>query len=309
MPKPHKYHPRKRQTDDGGDADTQHDQGPRPTWSGNLSFGLVTIPVELYSAMRPPPLRSHTVTEEGVRLARKYYCEKDDRDLESDELVRGFELPDGKYVLVEDAELEALAPKKSREIDLQLFTDLGNLHPGLFENPYVLAPARDNTAGKAYRLLVDVMHRQKRAGIATFVLREREYIITIVSDGRLLLGETLRFADEIRSAEDVDLPTPKKAKPALVSKFARALEAKSKGRFDATTLIDPGHEALAKLLEAKRKKGEVLQPPETNVDTDASEAAADGGEVVDLMRLLKQSLQQPTKSSSAAAGKKRRSAG
>lgn len=293
MPKP-RFKPRKK---DAESAEQQ--QGPRPTWSGNLSFGLVTIPVELYSATRPPPLRAHTVTEDGVRVARKYYCDKDDRDLQADELVRGFELPDGKYVLVDDAELEALAPKKSREIDLQLFTDQASLHPALFENPYVLAPARDNTAGKAYRLLVEVMHRQRRAGIATFVLREREYIIAIVSDGRLLLGETLRFADELRSAETMELPSPKKPKAALVTKFARALAAKGKGAFDPTKLVDPGHEALAKLLESKRKKGEVVKPPPTPENENAV-AEADGGEVVDLMRMLKQSLQQ-----SAAPKKKK----
>lgn len=261
--------------------------GPRPTWSGTLSFGLVTIPVELYSAARQPSLRAHTVTEDGTRLARRYYCPDDDRDLESDDLVRGAEV-NGKWVTVDDEELEALAPKKSREIELKLFTARANLHPALFENPYVLAPARDNTASKAYQLLVSVMHQQDRAGVATFVLREREYIIAIISDGRLLLGETLRFADEIRSAKDVQLPAPGTFDPKLVQRFTRALEAKGKGRFDATKLVDPGHEKLAKLLEQKRKKGQVVTPPEPD---EVASAAAEGGEVVDLMRLLKQSLQ------------------
>jgi DNA end-binding protein Ku len=229
------------------------------------------------------------VTEEGVRLARKYYCPKDDVELEADELVRGYEVSKDQYIVVDDAELEALAPKKSREIELRLFTARESLHPSLFENPYVLAPARDKTAAKAYRLLTHVMHAQQRAGIATFVLHEREYIIAIVSDGKLLLAETLRFADELRAPDDVGLPAAQEPNAALVSKFAGALKAKAKGRFDPATLVDPAHERLEKLLEAKRRKGEVVHPPAAA--SGETTPAAEGGEVIDLMRLLKQSLQ------------------
>ncbi|MET0389051.1 MAG: Ku protein [Polyangiales bacterium] len=285
MPKPY------RKNSQRSPDDAPEQRGPRPTWRGSLSFGLVTVPVELHSASRAPALRAHTVGEDGVRLYRRYYCPRDDRDLESDELVRGFELPNGKHVVVDDDELAALAPKKSREIDLRSFTARENLHPSLFENPYVLAPARDNSAGKAYRLLVRVMHARKKAGIATFVLREREYLIAIVSDGRLLLGQTLRFADELRSPEDVGLPEVEEADAKLVAKLSQALEAEGKGRFDANDLVDPGHEKLAKLLEAKRKKGEVVEPPETESDEATAAGDAEGGEVIDLMRLLKQSLQ------------------
>jgi DNA end-binding protein Ku len=296
VPKPHRYaHPKR---SDG----EQTPQGPRPTWRGHLSFGLVTIPVELYPASRPASLRAHSVTEDGVRLARKYYCPNDEQALEAEDLVRGYEVAKDEYVVVDDAELEALAPKKSREIELRLFTDRDGLHPALFENPYVLAPARDKTAGKAYRLLAHVMHEKARAGIATFVLHEREYIIAIVSDGELLLGETLRFADELRSSADVDLPAAQKPQAALVSKFTRALEAKAKGHFDPKKLIDPAHENLAKLLEAKRRKGEVLKPP-TDSAAAESTAAAEGGEVIDLMRLLKQSLQQQPSASAKTATK------
>jgi len=268
------------------DEASQAPSGPRPTWSGSLSFGLVTIPVELYPASRAPALRAHSVTEDGVRVTRKYYCERDDRDLEPEDLARGVELPNGKFALVEDEELEALAPKKSREIELRLFTDREEVHPALFERAYVLAPARDNTGGKAYRLLAEVMHERRCAGIATFVLREREYIIAIFSDGQLLHGETLRFADELRDPSAAALPTPKPAQKTSVSKFTRALEETGKGRFDPTSLVDPAHEQLAKLLEAKRRKGEIVQPPEA-----APTPPDEGAEVVDLMRLLKQSLQ------------------
>jgi DNA end-binding protein Ku len=267
--------------------------GPRPTWSGTLSFGLVTIPVELYSATRAPTLRAHTVTDDGVRLVRKYYCPKDDRDLESDDLVRGAELPNGKYVIVEDEELRALAPKKSREIALQSFVDSDSLHPSMFEHPYVLAPAADRGASKAYGLLVQVMQKNKRAGIATFVLREREYIIAIVSDGRLLLGQTLRFAAELRTADDIGLPEPEDVSKAQVAKWTKALGGKKHGRFDPSALRDPAEERLAKLLSQKRSKGEVIEPAADS----GPDPAAEQGEMLDLMLMLKQSIDQPTNDS------------
>lgn len=274
--------------------------GPRPTWSGMLSFGLVTIPVELYSAARPPALRGHMFDAGGVRLQRRYYCPEDDKDLDSDALVRGFELPDGRYIVVEDEELEALAPKKSREIDLRSFTDRSALHPALFEHAYVIAPGGERSATKAYRLLAHVMHEKQRAGIATFVMREREYIIAIISDGRLLLGQTLRFADELRSPEDVGLPKPETVPKNVVATYTRALGAARKKRFDPEALVDPGTKKLAALLESKRKQHEVA--PMREIEADKS--VADSGEVVDLMRMLKESLRDQGKTKKSTHGQR-----
>jgi DNA end-binding protein Ku len=142
------------------------------------------------------------------------------------------------------------------------------------------------------------MAARRRAGIATFVLREREYIIAIVSDGRLLLGQTLRFAAEVRTADDIALPEPEQVSKTLVAKWSRALDQKKHGRFDARALRDPAEERLAKLLEQKRSKGEVVEAPAES----APEPAAESGETLDLMRLLKQSLHQ-----SSNDGSKRKS--
>jgi DNA end-binding protein Ku len=263
-------------------ASEHESPGPRAIWSGQLSFALVSIPIELYAAARPPALRGHLYAG-GARVSRHYYCPEEDRDLTPDELVRGFELPDGRYVVVEDEELAALAPKKSREIELREFTPQSALHPALFEHAYVLAPARNNTANKAYRLLAHVMHRKERAGIATFVLREHEYILAIVSDGRFLLGQTLRFADELRSPKEVALPEPRDVPKQVATQYARALAGLARTRFNPKSLIDPGTQQLTKLLEQKRKRGQVAPVHER-------EAAAESGEVMDLMRMLKESL-------------------
>jgi DNA end-binding protein Ku len=256
--------------------------GPRSTWRGSLSFGLVSIPVELIPATRPAAHRAHMLDGEGKQLTRHYYCPKDGKELAPEDIVRGHELPDGRYVVVEDSELEALAPKKSREIDVQLFVERSALHPSLFERAYLLAPAKEEN--KAYRLLVEVMHRKARVGIATFVLHEREYIIAIFSDGAWLQGETLRFVDELRSVDELGLPKSSAPK-ALATKYANALAHKRVKHFDPKLLIAPGQHKLAALIETKRKQGKVL----ANVA-----APAEGSEpesALDLMRQLKRSLQ------------------
>jgi DNA end-binding protein Ku len=297
VPKPKSSHAHR------GKKNGEQRTGPRPTWSGALSFGLVTIPVELFPASRPAGHRAHMLDTDGTQLVRRYYCPKDGEDLDDSVIVRGYELPNGKYVVVSDEELEALAPKKSREIDLRLFTERGALHPALFEQAYVLAPTSD--ANKAYRLLADVMYRKERAGIATFVLREREYIIAIVSDGRWLFGQTMRFADELHSAEALSLPEPGKPSKELLTRCKRALAAVSGKAFDPTELVDPGRLQLEKLLEKKRKQGQVIAKPESGGD----DAGTGGAEIIDLMERLKQSLQQkaePAKSRAGAAAHPRK---
>ena len=257
----------------------------RPAWSGTISFGLVSVPVELYSATRPRKLRSRMLDASGTPVARRYFCPEDEKLLDDSEIVRGYELPNGESITVEDEELAALAPKKSREIDLRLFTHEDQLNPAWFDHAYVLVPGSEG--GKAYRLLAEVMHRTQRVGIASFVMRAREYIIAIFSDGHVLLGQTLRFADELRSPDDLGISGSAKVPPALLEKFRQLLSNGRGKRFDPGSLVDPGHAALETLIEAKRKRGDVLQSRE------APEAAtdADGAEVIDLMQLLKNSLQ------------------
>lgn len=275
--------------------------GPRPTWSGSLSFGLVSIPVALHSTTHAAGPRAHMFSEDGSALHRHYYCPADDRDLEASELVRGFELPDkpDHYIEVQDDELAALAPKKSREIALHAFCARTDLHESLFERGYVLSPAE--AGAKAYKLLAEAMQRADRAGIATFVLRERAYIVAILAQRGLLLAETLRFADELRTPADVGLPKRSAPAKTQVSQMARLLLEKQRGRFDPQSLVDPAHKKLQQLLAAKKKRGEVLQAVEAG-----PEAAEQGGaEVLDLMALLKQSLQQP----SATRGTRKRAKG
>ena len=148
------------------------------------------------------------LSPDGVPLSRRYYSQKSDRALEDDEMVRGYEIEDGEYVVVTDEELERLEPKKTRDIDVRLFVDQDSIPPVYFERAYFLTPGGNSE--KAYRLLAETMENRGRAGIATFVMRGKEYLIAIFAEKGLLRAETMRFADELRSPKEIGLPKKKK---------------------------------------------------------------------------------------------------
>lgn len=272
----------------------------RPFWSGLLSFGLVSIPVELLASHRGTGGSLHMLDEDGTRLARRYYDPADDKELDADQLVRGYELDNGKVVVVSDEELEALAPKKSREIELRLFVDRDGIDPLYFERSYFLAPGEGS--GKAYRLLVAVMEESRRAGVATFVMRDKEYLVAIFAEGGLLRAETLRFHDEVRSTRAVGLPKPARVDDATAKRVQKAVASLAQQKWDPSELADP-HEAVRELAERKYKqRKDVLKSDDTS--------ASSGGEVIDLMEVLKKSLAQndfAPKAARSAGSKKKRS--
>jgi DNA end-binding protein Ku len=267
-----------------GDSEQQGERGGRPIWSGTLSFGLVSVPVNLYSAQRSSTPTLRQLDGDGTPLARRYYCAAHDEEVDSEHLVRGFELPNGDHVVIDDDELQALAPKKSRDIDLRLFVKPEAIDPLYFERAYVMAPAGESV--KAYRLLAEVMERKGHAGIATFVMREKEYLVAIFAQGGLLRVETLRFADELRSPHDVGLPEKPVADADRVRAFARAIEKLAKPELAPQELTDATAERVRKLAERKRKHGQDV------VEGAEPQALAANAEVIDMMEMLKQSLQR-----------------
>ncbi|HEY0671085.1 MAG TPA: Ku protein, partial [Longimicrobiales bacterium] len=168
----------------------------RSFWSGTITFGLVSIPVNLFPGVRSQRAALRMLADDGTPLQRRFYCEKQNREVNGDEIVRGYETAKGKYVVVTDDELEALEPKKSRDIDLRRFVPAEDIDPLFFERSYYLAPAGESV--KAYRLLAETMEKTGRAGIATFVMRGKEYLVAIVAEDGLLRADTMRFADELR---------------------------------------------------------------------------------------------------------------
>lgn len=252
----------------------------RPFWSGTLTFGLVSVPVSLFPAARSNRASLRMLGPDGQPLARKYYAEKTGKDLDADETVRGFEIDKEKFVIVTDEELERLAPEKTRDIDLKQFVPADSIPPLYFERGYFLTPAAGSQ--KAYKLLAETMDKSGLAGIATFVMRGKEYLVAIFSDKGILRAETMRFADELRSPADVGLPKKKDVPKATVTKFEKLIANKSKRQFTPTTLADKQTDSLLKLVKKKEKKRENVVKVEDETETDRK--------VVDLVKILKQSL-------------------
>ena len=221
---------------------------------------------------------------DGTPLARRYYCPEHDAEVDAEHLVRGYELPSGDHVVVSDEELQALEPKKSRDIDLRLFVKPEAIDPLYFERAYVMAPAGESV--KAYRLLAEVMERKGHAGIATFVMREKEYLVAIFAQGGLLRVETLRFADELRSPQDVGLPEKPAADADRVRAFARAIGKLAKPKLAPQELADATAERVRELALRKHERGQDV------VEGVAPEAPGGHAEVIDMMEMLKQSLQR-----------------
>lgn len=263
-------------------------RGVRPFWSGVITFGLVSVPVNLFPATAKQRVAFRMVTEEGAPVRRRYVCSKDEEELDAGDIVRGYEIEKGTFVTVEDEELEAIEPRKSKEIDLQLFVDRDEVDPMYFERGYFLTPGAGSN--KAYRLLAEVMEKTNRAGIATFVMRTKEYLIQITAENGILRAETLRFSDEVRSAKDVGLPAQPKPKAAEVKKFEASIKRKTK-KLDLSLLLDDYAEKVQQLAERKRKAGEDIVKLEREQPEDGDE-----GNVIDIMEALRRSLGEGGKS-------------
>jgi DNA end-binding protein Ku len=261
--------------------DSEEQSGPRPFWSGTLTFGLVSVPVNLFPANRSNRAPLRMLSPEGEPLSRKYYSEKTERDLDADQMVRGYEIDKGKYVVVTDEELDRLAPEKSRDIDLKSFVSEESIPPVHFDRGYFLTPASGSE--KAYKLLAETMEKGGKAGLATFVMRGKEYLVAIFAEHGILRAETMRFPDELRSPEDVGLPKKKPRVPATtVHKFEKLISTRSKKQLSPARLKDEQTERLLKLVKKKSAKRSNVVEVETE--------KRDEGKVIDLMAVLKKSL-------------------
>lgn len=262
----------------------QEDFRPRPFWSGVIAFGLVSLPVSLFPANRGKSLALKMVDESGTPLSRRFFCEKEQQALEADDIVRGYELDKEHYVAVEDKELEALAPEKSQEIDLRRFVALADINPVYFERGYFLVPDKGTT--KAYRLLAKSMEDEQRAGIATFVMRGKEYLVAIIAERGILRAATLRFHDEVRSAQDIGLPERKDIPETDVKRMQKAMRALAAKTLDTRELADRHLKKVLDRVQQKLKSGkDVVKAPAEEVEEYAEES-----NVIDLMQVLKERL-------------------
>jgi DNA end-binding protein Ku len=254
---------------------------PRSMWTGSLSFGLVNVPVALFSGVKDTDLhfrQLHDKDHTPVEMRR--FCAKEDAEVGYDEIGHGFDL-DGKQVVLTDEELATAAPRKTRTIDIEAFVDLADVDPIYFDHPYILMPAGDSEGNqRAYRLLLEVMAKSERAALGRFVMRTKEYLVLIRErDGRLGLT-TLRFHDEVRPTKGI--PTPNKQdKPAKkqVDQAVALIEALA-CEWDPSRYKDRYQQRLKRVIKRKQK-GETVKAPEREDDTSP---------VPDLMAALEKTL-------------------
>ncbi len=241
------------------------------------------MPVNLYPANQTSRQPLRMIGPDGEPLSRRYYAEKTGRDLEADEMIRGFEVSEGKYVTISDEELERLAPDKTRDINLTRFVKKDSIPALYFERGYFLTPAANSE--KAYHLLAEAMKERGDAGIATFVMRGKERPVAIFSDNGILRAETMRFPDEVRSAKSIGLPEPKKPTPAAVRKFETLIKKHTKRKFSPDE--DEAAKQLLRLVKKKESnRSNVIEVKDRDVSKD---------NVVDLVSILKKSLSGKSK--------------
>jgi DNA end-binding protein Ku len=233
----------------------------RAIWSGTISFGLLNVPVRLFSAVSRKTIRFNELREsDGSRVRHKRVAEADDKEVAYDEIVKGYEIAPDRYVMLGREELEELTPAKTRAIEIQDFVDLDQIDPIYFDSPYYLAPAEG--AEKAYGLLVKAMDNSGKAAIARFVLRNKEHLAAIRPMDGVLTLTTMRFADEVVSPQELDDAFPESS-PKVEKRereMAEQLIASLAGDFKPEKYRDEYREQLLSLIEQKAEGKQITAP-------------------------------------------------
>jgi len=270
----------------------------RTIWNGSISFGLVNIPIGLAVATQRSDIAFRTLHREcGTPIKQKRYCPFHERDVEADELVKGWEVSKGEFVMVEEEDLEAIALQRSSSIEILRFVRLADVDPVYFDRTYYLAPASAEAQRRPYVLLLEAMKETGMAAIGKFVLWGKENLCLIRPHGDSLALETLFFAEDIRSRSEIEeaVGETKVKKPEL--ELAQQVIESISGEFDPEAFVNDYREDLRRMLEAKLEGKEIARPepvPEAPV--------------IDLMDALKQSVAE-TKKQKGAPAKKAASSG
>ena len=254
---------------------------PRAVWNGSISFGLVTIPVKLFTAVSKKSVRFNQLDERtGSRIKLKKVSAADGEEVSSDQIVRGYEYTKGQYVLVDDEELQALMPKASRTIDIEAFVDLADIDPVFYDSAYHVAPAEGFE--KPYKLLVEAMGDDGKVAIARFVRQNKQYLAAIRPKDGVMHLSTMVYSDELNHVRDIEeferLDGIDISDAEL--EMARQLIGSLEADFDADSFHDTHREQLMDLLQRKAAGEEIV----TEV------AAAEDDKVVDLLAALEASV-------------------
>jgi DNA end-binding protein Ku len=256
-------------------------------WKGSIAFGLVNIPVRLYSATESQSLASHMLYKKDLsRIRFQRVAESTGKEVPADEIVKGYEVEKNQYVVLSDNELRNVAPEKSTGIEIQEFVGEAEISSLYFEKPYYLEP--DKGAGKAFALLREALMKTGKIGVTQFVLRNRDSLCVLKPRGQGLVLNALRFADEIRPMDELSLPSNEKLSPSEIALATKLIEGMADS-FNPAKYKDTYTGEVQKLIEAKAK-GQKREAP-------APKAAKSN--VIDLVAALQESL------GSVKKGKKR----
>ena len=254
----------------------------RAIWSGSISFGLLNVPVKLYSAVARRGISLREIREsDGARIRHRRVAEGTDEEVPYEKIVKAFEISKDRYIPLEKAELEALAPQKSRAIEVQDFVDLAEIDPIYFDSPYYLGPAEG--AERAYSLLARAMAESSKVAIARFVFRNKEHLAALRPAEGVLTLTTMRFADEVVPASELQDALPSEA-PKLPKKeveMAEQLIESLTSEFDPSAYRDEYREQLLAMIERKASGEQIVAAP-------AEEPQAT--KAPDLMAALEQSI-------------------
>lgn len=270
----------------------------RAIWTGAISFGMVTVPVKLYSAINRKAVRFHQLSgKTGVRIAQKRVDPQSGEEVPYEEIVKGYEIAPDRYVVIEPGELETLEPKKTRTIEIEDFVELDQIDPVYYDHPYYLAPGPGGA--KPYRLLLDAMRETGKVAIARVVIRSKEQLVALRPIGEALGMATMLFADEVLAPERLDeLEEVGQVKTtARELDIAKQLVDSLAGDFEPRKYSDTHREQVLALIERKAQGEEIaVQPPPEELTAPAP----------DLMSALKASLDavRAREGASAKAGKK-----
>jgi DNA end-binding protein Ku len=255
---------------------------PRAIWNGTISFGLVSVPVKLFSATQDKSIHFHEFEAgTGERIRHKRVAQDSGDEVAYDDIVKGYEVRKGDYVMVTPEELEAVEPGRSRSIEIEDFVDLDEIDPIYFQTTYYLAPANDE-ASKPFALLRSAMEDANRVGIARFVMRSKQYLAAVRATEDLLLLETMYFADEVRDIADLD-SVGATVSASRVGKREKAAAAQLidslSSAWEPERYQDTYRERVLDLVKAKAKGEDIV--------TEKEEPQAD---VIDLMAALEASV-------------------
>jgi DNA end-binding protein Ku len=254
----------------------------RPIAKGNISFGLVSIPVKLFSATRARSVSFNLIHQkDGSRIQQKIYCPVDDAIIDRSELVRGFEIEKGRYVTFTDEELKNLeAATDDPSIEITEFLPLSEVDPIYFEESYYLES--DHGAGKAYRLLTDAMTSTERVALGRYTMRGKEHLIVLRPYAKGLMLHTLYYADEVKPADEFDRSVNEASKENELTLAKRLIDDLTQKKFDPAQYHDTYRERVVEAAQQKAAGEEVTAAP----------TAPQRGQVIDLMAALKASLEK-----------------